>query len=83
MSKKKLPLLKSSPDHYSTSHCDYLHQGIERVSSIIAILELETLKHNKVIFKIPSFQLFFEKCQSHRKVHRALFKAIPFTYIPN
>lgn len=65
--------------YWMLSHCAYLHQGMERISPIIAILELEKLKHNKVLYKILSTQLLFEKYQSHRKVESTMYTTIPFT----
>ena len=54
--KRKLLLKKLSwlLFYQMLSHCAYLHQGMERISSIIVILELETVKHNKVLFKVLS-----------------------------
>lgn len=66
---KKLP--ESPLDCYSTnqalSHCAYLHQGMERTSSIFPILELEKLKHSKVLFKVLPPQLFWGKISKSQR----------------
>lgn len=74
MSKEKTKLLKNSFDCYSIyqmlSHCAHLHKGMERTSSIIPVLELEKLKHSKVLLKIlppPTFFWKISKPQKSRK----------------
>lgn len=73
MSKKKKKLLKSSRLLFYLPNVTPLcpvHQGMERTSSIIPILELEKLERSKVLLKIlfPNFFLKNIKATGQLKV---------------